>query len=103
MVDLSSAKLHLLLNLEITNSGILDKEKFDYNKLYMNRLYLFLTIVILCCACNRNNTAPSPTENTLYAIESFVGAKPDSALAILDTLPYQNLPKKERAHCACFW
>lgn len=64
----------------------------------MNRLYLFLTIVILCCACNRNNTAPSPTENTLYAIESFVGAKPDSALAILDTLPYQNLPKKERAH-----
>ena len=64
----------------------------------MNRLYLFLTIVILCCACNRNNTAPSPTENTLYAIESFVGAKPDSALAILDTLPYQNLSEKEHAH-----
>ena len=33
----------------------------------MNRLYLFLTIIILCSACNRNNTAPSPTENTLYA------------------------------------
>lgn len=64
----------------------------------MNRLYLFLTIVILCSACNRNNTAPSPTENTLYAIESFVGAKPDSALAILDTLPYQNLSEKEHAH-----
>lgn len=64
----------------------------------MNRLYLFLTIIILCSACNRNNTAPSPTGNTLYAIESFVGAKPDSALAILDTLPYQNLSEKEHAH-----
>lgn len=64
----------------------------------MNRLYFFFIILIISCACNRSNTASTPTENTLYAIESFVGAKPDSALAILDTLPYQNLPKKEHAH-----
>lgn len=64
----------------------------------MNRLLFFFTIFILCCACNRNNMALSSTENTLYAIESFVGAKPDSALAILDTFSYQNLSEKEHAH-----